>query len=104
MVSLILLRIHVRKNSSIKDLAMAGVKLYGSKFEFRKGQFDVAVEMYLSGSQVIPIQALPGYGKTALFQLPLMAVSLCDQPVVSFVFVPYVCLVSNMNYGSLPLV
>ncbi|CCD24825.1 DEAD/DEAH box helicase family protein NDAI_0D05120, partial [Naumovozyma dairenensis CBS 421] len=84
-------------NGSIKDLFVAGKKLYGKEFRFREGQFDVAVEIYLSGTQIIPIQALPGFGKTALFQIPLVALSYGEQKTVSFVFVPYVCLLSNMK-------
>ncbi|XP_003668329.2 uncharacterized protein NDAI_0B00520, partial [Naumovozyma dairenensis CBS 421] len=84
-------------NGSIKDLFVAGKKLYGKEFQFREGQFDVAVEIYLSGTQIIPIQALPGFGKTALFQIPLVALSYGEQKTVSFVFVPYVCLLSNMK-------
>jgi len=90
-------RRYFHPNGSIRDLFAAGRKLYGREFEFREGQYDVAVEVYLSGTQVIPIQALPGFGKTALFQLPLVALSLCPQKTVSFVFVPYVCLESNMQ-------
>ncbi|CCD26579.1 DEAD/DEAH box helicase NDAI_0I00100 [Naumovozyma dairenensis CBS 421] len=84
-------------NGSIKDLFVAGKKLYGKEFQFREGQFDVAVEIYLSGTQIIPIQALPGFGETALFQIPLVALSYGDKKTVSFVFVPYVCLLSNMK-------
>ncbi|CCD23183.1 uncharacterized protein NDAI_0B01490 [Naumovozyma dairenensis CBS 421] len=84
-------------NGSIKDLFVAGKKLYGKEFQFREGQFDVAVEIYLSGTQIIPIQALPGFGKTALFQIPLVALSYGEQKTVSFVFVPYVCLLSNIK-------
>ncbi|CCD23433.1 DEAD/DEAH box helicase NDAI_0B03990 [Naumovozyma dairenensis CBS 421] len=88
---------YVSSNGSIKDLFVAGKKLYGKEFQFREGQFDVSVEIYLWGTQIIPIQALPGFRKTALFQIPSVVLSYGEQKTVSFVFVPYVCLLSNMK-------
>ncbi|CCK70277.1 uncharacterized protein KNAG_0D05400, partial [Huiozyma naganishii CBS 8797] len=86
-------------SGSINDLLAAGRRLYSKDiFMFRKGQKDVATEVYLGGAQLIPVQALPGFGKTALFQIPLIALKKTRPipKVVSFVFVPYIPLKANM--------
>ncbi|GMM57371.1 Y' element ATP-dependent helicase [Maudiozyma humilis] len=55
-------------------------------------------EIYNSARKLFPVQALSGYGKTALFQLPLLAMKRrCqNKRVVSFVLVPYVTLMGDM--------
>ncbi|CCD22243.1 uncharacterized protein NDAI_0A00850 [Naumovozyma dairenensis CBS 421] len=82
---------------SLRDLYRSGEKVYGKDFKFREGQSDCAMEIYSSETHLFPIQALPEYGKTALIQLPLVAVAQQHSYVISFVFVPYVALETNMR-------
>ena len=83
---------------SADDLLLAGRHLYGNEFEFREGQQFLMNEIYNSTTKLLPIQALPGYGKTALFQLPLIAIKrrYPGKKVISFVLVPYSALMADM--------
>ncbi|CAI4723510.1 AKH_1a_G0042850.mRNA.1.CDS.1 [Saccharomyces cerevisiae] len=83
---------------SLQDLVIAGRKVFGENFEFKDGQERIVMDILLSNNQLIPIQAPPGYGKTTLFQLPLIALPSNKQSVVSFIFVPYVILQENMIF------
>ncbi|CCK72632.1 uncharacterized protein KNAG_0K02690 [Huiozyma naganishii CBS 8797] len=87
-----------RPYGAMGDLTAAGRLLYNDAFQFRKGQQDIAIDVFLGTEQLIPVQALPGYGKTALFQIPLIALKKKNPlpKVVSFVFVPYIPLKANM--------
>ncbi|GMM57913.1 Y' element ATP-dependent helicase protein 1 copy 4 [Maudiozyma humilis] len=90
----------------VDDLELAGRELYGRKFAFRDGQQFIMNEIYNSSRKLIPVQVLPGYGKTALFQLPLLAMKRrCQKKRIVFVLVPYITLMGDMfqrlNKGGL---
>ena len=86
------------EGANSNDLYVAGVRIFGNGFQFKISQRKIATDLYLSNKKFFPIQALPGYGKTALFELPLVAMKLRDptKRVVSFVFVPYISLMADM--------
>lgn len=73
-------------------------KMFGDEFVFRDGQEELVMEIWSGDNFVVSIQVLPGYGKTLLFQIPVVAMK--DRPanrrVVSILFVPYLCLVVDM--------
>lgn len=81
--------------TSMKKLRCAIQAVYGVGFQFRSEQQTICHDIYMSGSQVIAVQALTGFGKTAVFQLPLVAMR--DENAVSFVFVPYTVLQSDLE-------
>lgn len=76
----------------MKKLRCAIQAVYGVGFQFRSEQQTICHDIYMSGSQVI---AVTGFGKTAVFQLPLVAMR--DENAVSFVFVPYTVLQSDLE-------
>lgn len=72
-----------------RDLLVAGTTLYGDNFEYRDGQLELLLELYHGVTKCSLVRALPGYGKTAFFCLPLLALKQSHpRKVVSFVFVP----------------
>ena len=78
------------------DLFKAGALIYGEHFSFRGSQRQICSEIVWSSAAIFPIHALPGYGKTCFFQIPLVTIKQCaETKFVSFVFVPYVVLLSN---------
>ena len=53
-------------------------------------------EIYIADTPSVAVQASPGYGKTELFHLPLIALaSKSDVKYVSFLFVPYTVLLAS---------
>ncbi|SCU80252.1 LAFA_0B08394g1_1 [Lachancea sp. 'fantastica'] len=54
--------------------------------DLRREQVILLIEIYLSDSEIIPIQAPAGFGKTLMYEIPMLALK--EQRVVSFVFVP----------------
>lgn len=85
-------------NSSINDLLLAAQSIYGPDFSFRSGQERIMSAIYLSTTKVFPIQALPGFGKTYLFQVPILAMKKANplKKFVNFIFVPFISLMANM--------
>lgn len=78
------------------DLFNTGTLFYGEGFSFRGSQQQICSDIVWSSTAIFPIHALPGYGKTCLFQIPLVTIKKCSETkFVSFVFVPYVVLLSN---------
>ena len=86
-----------REPKSTNDILVAGQKLFGSSFEFRDlHQLRLCYEIYMADTPSVAVQAPPGYGKTELFHLPLIALaSKGDVKYVSFLFVPYTVLLAN---------
>ncbi|PTN18714.1 Y' element ATP-dependent helicase [Saccharomyces cerevisiae] len=86
-----------REPKSTNDILVAGQKLFGSSFEFRDlHQLRLCHEIYMADTPSVAVQAPPGYGKTELFHLPLIALaSKGDVKYVSFLFVPYTVLLAN---------
>ncbi|KAF4006009.1 DEAD/DEAH box helicase family protein [Saccharomyces cerevisiae] len=86
-----------REPKSTNDILVAGQKLFGSSFEFRDlHQLRLCYEIYMADTPSVAVQAPPGYGKTELFHLPLIALaSKGDVEYVSFLFVPYTVLLAN---------
>ena len=86
-----------REPKSTNDILVAGRKLFGSSFEFRDlHQLRLCHEIYMADTPSVAVQAPPGYGKTELFHLPLIALaSKGDVKYVSFLFVPYTVLLAN---------
>ena len=86
-----------REPKSTNDILVAGRKLFGSSFEFRDlHQLRLCYEIYMADTPSVAVQAPPGYGKTELFHLPLIALaSKGDVKYVSFLFVPYTVLLAN---------
>ncbi|CAD6626823.1 XXYS1_4_G0038250.mRNA.1.CDS.1, partial [Saccharomyces cerevisiae] len=86
-----------REPKSANDILVAGQKLFGSSFEFRDlHQLRLCYEIYMADTPSVAVQAPPGYGKTELFHLPLIALaSKGDVKYVSFLFVPYTVLLAN---------
>ncbi|SMN21365.1 similar to Saccharomyces cerevisiae YRF1 Y' element ATP-dependent helicase protein (partial), partial [Maudiozyma saulgeensis] len=83
---------------SANDLIVAGKSIFGDQFAFRENQEKLIMDIYLSNRKFFPVQALPGFGKTAMFQIPLSAIKMASprRRVVSFVLVPYISLMANM--------
>ncbi|CAD6607083.1 SX2_G0041370.mRNA.1.CDS.1 [Saccharomyces cerevisiae] len=90
-------RKRLREPKSTNDILVAGQKLFGSSFEFRDlHQLRLCHEIYMADTPSVAVQAPPGYGKTELFHLPLIALaSKGDVKYVSFLFVPYTVLLAN---------
>lgn len=64
---------------------------------FRFNQCKKITDIYLSSKKFFPIQAIPGYGKTALFQIPIKSLKLFNpRKAVHFVLVRYITLLANM--------
>ncbi|CAD6605483.1 HN1_G0052270.mRNA.1.CDS.1 [Saccharomyces cerevisiae] len=86
-----------REPKSTNDILVAGQKLFGSSFEFGDlHQLRLCHEIYMADTPSVAVQAPPGYGKTELFHLPLIALaSKGDVKYVSFLFVPYTVLLAN---------
>ncbi|KZV07198.1 hypothetical protein WN66_06864 [Saccharomyces cerevisiae] len=86
-----------REPKSTNNILVAGRKLFGSSFEFRDlYQLRLCHEIYMADTPSVAVQAPPGYGKTELFHLPLIALaSKGDVKYVSFLFVPYTVLLAN---------
>ncbi|CAL9728854.1 hypothetical protein MOUN0_F00166 [Monosporozyma unispora] len=83
---------------SITGLYIAGSRLYGPNFQFRPGQFELVTEILFSCERVVPIMALPAFGKTMLVQLPMTVLqSHASIKSVSFYFVPYSVLMSSIH-------
>ncbi|CCK71308.1 uncharacterized protein KNAG_0G02510 [Huiozyma naganishii CBS 8797] len=82
---------------STVDLSRVGGRLY-PHFCFREGQMLVMLVVLICSTEFLCVQALPGYGKTLLFHVPLIVLKKkTTQPFVSFVFVPYIPLKENMK-------
>lgn len=78
------------------DLIAAGKELYGEGFAFRNIEQSIAcMEVYLSKPKVVAVQAPTGFGKTLLFQLPLICYAKRHLHLVSFVFVPFTALLAG---------
>ena len=79
-------------------LKSTATDMCGNGFVFHDEQDVIACEIWSGTDWIIPVQALPGYGKTVLFEIPVAALKRENpsRKVVSMVFVPYMCLVADM--------
>ncbi|KAM3163168.1 Helicase ATP-binding domain-containing protein [Lachancea thermotolerans] len=81
------------------DLFLAGRMLYGEQFAFRNtDQTFACISAYMSDEKVIAVQAPTGFGKTLVFQLPLICYAMKKLRTVSFVFVPDAALVAATTH------
>ncbi|EDO19144.1 hypothetical protein Kpol_2000p112 [Vanderwaltozyma polyspora DSM 70294] len=73
-------------------------EIYGDSFKIKPEQMNVCIDVCFGSSDIIPVQALPGFGKTAIFEIPLNIISTSkrNKHFVSFVFVPYSCLLYDI--------
>ncbi|KAF4004101.1 DEAD/DEAH box helicase family protein [Saccharomyces cerevisiae] len=85
-----------REPKSTNDILVAGRNSLAAPLIQGLASVALMYEIYMADTPSVAVQAPPGYGKTELFHLPLIALaSKGDVKYVSFLFVPYTVLLAN---------